>query len=404
VVDPFRLSRIVHLRAFVSLCLILGSVCLSTLCTGCATSDLDRARRLYYQGEFDAGASVLSNATSDVTTRVLVLMERGMMHQARGDYTESTLDWLDAHELAEYLDYYSISRGSASLMINDEVLAFRGRLYERVLLNAFAAQSYLALGLWDDAGVEARNIIAQLESREKFPDDAYSRYVAGFALESTGDADGARVQYRTAAELLDGIAVDPGTGALGRSSGPGNTVAREGLRRSSPTRSEQPAELVCFVGFGGAPNAAANHADGHRWGSSPYAEIHANGRYLGRSYTLNTTPALRSDTEDVLELQQEAKTAVRVALKETASELVAQQDEALGDLLRILLFALETEDDRQWETLPRWLQVARVPCPADLYSYTIVFFGAGGRRVEQRVVTAPLSRRGRFFASFCRAL
>jgi len=93
---------------------------------------------------------------------------------------------------------------------------------------------------------------------------------------------------------------------------------------------------------------------------------------------------------------------MRIATKIAIAEAVKQQNDAMGALVWLALFAMEAPDTRCWETLPLWLEVARVPCPADLKSYTVVFKSANGALLGKKVITTPLSRRGNTFISFCR--
>ena len=363
---------------------------------GCATSQLNRARSDFYDGRLDEGLAALEDAPDEKTDRVLLLMERGAIHQARGDYLESIRDWLEAAAQAEKLDYYSVSRGTASFAISDEVLAFRGAPFERVLLHAFAAKSYAALGLWEDAAVEGRRLIARLENRGAYPDDAYSRYVAAFCLQMIGDSDGAAFQYRAADGLLDSLHID----SIGHLS---PTAATEEAA-APPAAGRRPGEpeLVCFVLIGRAPGEGGRTPGGWRWEGSPHARISTGGRVLGRSYTLASTAALRAETEKATALRTTVKTTTRIALKEAASQLVAEENEALGDLLRLLLFSLETPDERHWSTLPQWLQVARVPCPADLSSYSVDIIDRGRTVKEGTTVSEPLVRQHNTYYSFVR--
>lgn len=375
--------------------------------SGCATSALDTARGEFYNGHPEAGVKALTPPPGDTTDRVLVLMERGTMHQATGDYADSVEDWLRAKTLADQLDYISVSRESASMVVNDRLLSFRGAPYERVLLHALAAESYLSMGLWQDAGVEGRGVIRRLESRGDFPDDAYSRYVTALSLELAGDDSGAVYQYRKASEIAAWCAIDPKTGALGPHVDTNALPdAAAPPPAPSPPRSKAGShELVCLVSIGRGPTGGESYAGSNwRWGSQPYAEIYDGDTYLGRSYVLARTDVLAEATKKVLALRKTVKTAGRVALKETAAQVVSQQDELLGDLLRLILFAMESPDTRQWETLPQWLGVARVPCPADLHEYRVVLKTGSGHVVEQRVIQSPLMKRGRTTVSRVRAL
>ena len=53
--------------------------------------------------------------------------------------------------------------------------------------------------MWDDAAVEGRNIIQHLSDRKGFPDDPFSRYIAGLSLELIGDHSNAALQMASGA-------------------------------------------------------------------------------------------------------------------------------------------------------------------------------------------------------------
>ncbi len=361
----------------------------AALSGGCANSNIDSARSNYFLGRYDVAIESLTEQPGSDKDRVLHLMERGMMRQAAGQYTDSAHDWLDAHLLADRLEYFSVSKQSISMLINDSALAFRGMWYERALLHDFAAMSYYALSLWDDAAVEARNNIFRLERRDKFPDDPFSRYVNGFSLEMSGDSQAARVQYDLANTLLNDPVIDPASGRIASCAAAGGEA--------------MPAELVCFIGIGRPSFAPGAGGDRWRWGTAPHARIYAtDGTFLGRSLTLNTTDKLAAQTDDVHATRRAVKTATRIAIKEVAAEMVEQEDELAGELLRLLLFSLEQPDRRRWVTLPEWLQVVRVPCPADLNAFRVDYHGMDGRLVTKDVITQPITKRGNTYVSFCR--
>jgi hypothetical protein len=320
---------------------------------------------------------------------VLYLMERGMISQAAGAYEDSTHDWLRAVQRNDYLEAYSLSRGAVSLVSNDRALPFRGAPYERTLMRAFMAKNFMADAKWDDAAVEARNVIAAQEDLNGFPDDAYSRYLAGFCMELIDDLSGARLQYQVASQLVDSVMIDPSTGRLGL---PGEA----GLRIDDG----ETHELICFIGIGGSATRSRRY--GPYIDSTMYAALLHEGRVLGRSYTLSELPRLRGATLDRLNNLQAAKEVARIAVKESIAHAVDNNDEALGELIHFLLFAMEIPDDRQWATLPTLLQVARVTCPASLDAFTVEFRSSRGQTFATRTVRAPLARRRNTFVSFCR--
>jgi len=382
-----------RLRAGAVLC---AGVAIAVLLGGCAAPNLNLARENFYAGNLTLAAQPLDDIPSDHTDRVLYLMERGSVKQAAHDYEGSAADWLAAADLAEWLDYYSVSRGSTSFLVNDKVMAFRGAPYERTLVHTFAATSYMALSLWEDAAVEARNIVDRLDTLDGFPDDAYSHYLAGFCFELVDDSQGAAFQYRAAAALAPHLRIDDSTGAI--------LPAKAAPAPGGNGPVVRGPELVCFVGIGRAPTERQSGYKADLARSAPYAEIYADDRYLGRSYALTATPTLLADTEKRLAARTTAKTATRVALKEVAAQALESENEVLGDLLRFILFSMETPDTRRWETLPRYLGVARVPCPPDLRSYTVIFKGRTGTTLGRRTVTIPITRRRDTVVSFCRDL
>ena len=377
------------------------SILLGSVLAGCATPPLQSARHDFYSGRLDQADRNLSEIPAPLTDRVLFLMERGTVRHARHDYQGSIRDWLDAVEAERELETYSLSRGSASLIVNDQTLSFRGAPYERTLLRAMLAQNYMALGLWDDVAVEGRNIVQNMQDLQGFPDDAFSRYVAGFSFEMIGDDSNAALQYRTAAAQLNGIGIDEATGTLMLVSTNGPPAVPS---PSAPRPGPHEAELVCFVSMGQTPCGLGMSAEECRGCPAPYAEIYAGGRCLGRSYPLANTADLLVATQKRVAALRAAKTVARIALKESIAEAVRKNNKALGDLLWFALFAMEQPDVRRWETLPLWLEVARVPCPSDLKDYEVLFKNADDSVIRRTTVATPLTRKGRAYVSFCRDL
>jgi hypothetical protein len=368
----------------------------SVLLTGCATAALDRARTDFYAGRLaEAGAALRDTGTTG-NNRVLVLLERGTIYQAMGDYEASARDFIEASDELEKMAAISVSKDTGSMVINDSVQDFRGAPYERTLLHALAALDHFAVGHWENAAVEARRIIRSLEPQVKgdYPDDAFSRYLAGFALEMMDDRSNAALQYRLAAGLSRHADIDDATGRL--SSKDKNPAAAP---------SDDKAELVCFFLLGRSPRGADVLQKNWRPESELYAEIQSGGRALGRSYALADTVDLAFTTEQKDAAAKLVKTVTRVAIKEQIAQGAGQNNDGLTELIRFVLIGLlEQPDVRRWETLPRWLQVARVPCPQDLKSFDAVLRNAAGVELRRVTVTQPIQRRRDTFVSFYRNL
>ena len=358
-------------------------LCLFALClAGCASPGINQARKQFYAGQLtEANAALAESDTGGGKDRVLVLMERGMIHHTAGEHAAATRDWLDAAGHIRQLDYVRLSEKTASMVINDRTETYTGRPYERALLHAFTAKSYFALGLLREAAVEARLIVDGFENLNGFPDDAYTRYIAGLAFEMIRDFNGSRIEYTQADKLTPAIHIDPASGRI--------APAGDSVRQPSSATGGH--ELVCLITIGRTPAYPAQSANAFNtgWGLYPYAEIRQNGTPLGRSYTLNTTGNLATLTQKRIAAIKAAKTVTRIVIKDSIADAVAENNPLLGEVMRLLLFALEMPDTRQWQTLPHWLQVARVPYSPENGSLEIVFRNASGRILRRTPLAAP---------------
>ena len=354
---------------------------ISLLIAGCATVPLDTARRNFnagYLDEADKNLAVIP-ANSD---RVLNLMERGMIRHLRRDYTNSTADWLEAVRVEKELRTHSASKAAASMLINDSLLDYRGYPFERTYLHVFLAKNYLARGMWSDAGVEGRTIALLMEKLDGFPDDAFSHYMAAFCLELSGDDSNAAMQYRLASKLAPWAGIDEKTGRFLPPNLPTNIVAS----------TYQPGpELVCFLDFDGTQGFIPESAD-----------IFAEGRYLGTSHTLGNVLSLEVTSSERMETRRAAKKLSRLALKGGIAMAASSKNDDLGSLLLLLLLATENDDLRHWETLPAKLAVARVPCPAGLKEFQVIFKSYSGAPLRSVTVSYPISCKGRTYVSLCR--
>lgn len=348
------------------------------LCGGCATPGLERGRAAFYRGQFDTADEALADLSPRGKDAILQGMERGMVRHLDGRYEASTTDWLRCVARIRDLHELSVSRGTTSMVVNDTVLTFRGAAFEQVLLHSFLAQNFLLARDAEGAAVEARNAIHLLEQRATFPDDAFSRYLAGLCLELAGDAQNARVQYRIAAELSPAAGIDPETGRLQAAATP-------------------PAgELICIVGLGRTGvwyrDGRARY-EGHGPRATPVATITVDGRTLGTTTILADTDRLYGTSQALTDAFRTGKTLTRIAIKEAIAESIAEDNPMLSELVRALLYATEVPDQRRWRTLPRWLGIARFPLHAPATDVRITSTHNGAPRVRQ-VVVQPLARIG----------
>jgi hypothetical protein len=126
---------------------------------------------LLAQADYPAALSRIDTAEKRATSskdEVVYLLDMGMLHHWNGDYRQSN-EYLERAERAIEENFTkSVTRAAASLLLNDNSLAYAGEDYEDIYLNVFKALNYLALGQNDAAFVEVRRInnkLVQLESK-----------------------------------------------------------------------------------------------------------------------------------------------------------------------------------------------------------------------------------------------
>jgi hypothetical protein len=367
--------------------------CLSLL-TSCSSHDLPAARHAFYQGQYEQSEEAIGTEAVDGKDSVLILMERGAIYQAEGKYEQSSMDFILAGDILDLLQTYSLSEGAASWVTNDTVYSFEGTPFERTLLNSMTALNHLAMDNWEDGGVEARRIIHSLadEQRgEEYPKDAFSRYLAAFILEQTGDFSNAKMQYQQANELRPDLQIDE----------KGLIYEEENSPEILPNRQE----LICFFLIGRSPTIRELQGEFSNSIYPPRIQLHANGKLLGHASILSSVRNLALLTWNLEAPARIAKMAARIAAKEAMARSLEDQDAALGALARIILIGmLEQPDFRRWETLPRWLGVARVPCPVELSTFDVTIQGEGNIVGESITVQQPIVQHGNIYFSFVRDL
>jgi tetratricopeptide (TPR) repeat protein len=368
-------------RFLPGLLMAVAAVCM----TGCATTRLESARHDYFRGNYLAAAAELDEQTYPQRDRVLFKMERGTIRQAAGDYDGSNRDFISAYDDIAAMTAIQVVQDTGSLVVNDTVQDYRGAPFERTMLHAFTAKNHLMLANFENAAVEARRIIESLkpEVRGDYPEDAYARYMAGFCLGLMGDWSNAALQYRLASELAPQLAIDERSGF----------IAPAGSQPAPPA--DMSRELIVFVLIGRSPSGQELLNQRRPYQPAGYADIIIDGARAGRSYQLADTVELAFTTKQKDAIKEAAKTVSRIAMKEVAAHQIDQQNEALGALFRIIMIGLlEQPDIRRWETLPRSLQVARVPIPENPREISVRFNTRSGSTLRTIPLPQPLPRRG----------
>ena len=380
-------------RCFNIITVVATTTVMIVFMSGCSTPVLDRARAAYYNGDPDAALVHLENLEVPDRDRILVLMERGTIYQAAGKYPESAHDYNEAYELLGKMDTLSVSRGASSLVVNDNMLNFYGYPFERSYLHVFSAMTYMAQADWQGAGVEGRRIINSLkpDKIKDYPEDTFSRYMAGLCMELVDDPSNARVEYRKASALSAALDIsDTGEISLKK----GNLAA--GLEGGPVSAGVGEHELICIVMMGRIADYSVSPPYGS--GQSPVVGLRYKDQALGYAYNMVDLSYMAALSERQVVLKTGVKTTGRVVGKWMVADAVSEQNEWAGLATWIVLFMLEQPDYRHWETLPRYINVGRVSCPDGLDQIELSFQGIK----HSYRLSAPVKQNGVLFLTFNR--
>jgi len=347
----YRLPKTVRALFWLALLLTLQA---------CATStSLQVAREQFRHGSAADALQTLSEASVSRRDQLLLYLDRGMVAQAAGQYTDSVVAFERAITLIDELDYVSVRDQTSALITNDWATRYSGEYSERLWIHTFQMINFLLLGLPEGAAVEARRAAALFEEQGDLLDqDQFTRSLIGLSFESAGQTDSAQVEYRRLAEDFD----DPV---------PSITGTRE-------------SELIVFVASGFiSPKLPGDlFVDYDVRISWPYyaqyAAVRPNITVLSQGQepleTLRADTTLVSISQKALEKRGKtiaARQALRLAAKHNIANALEKEDAVAGGIARLLLAVMEQADTRSWETLPANMLLLRIPLPAGEQTITL---------------------------------
>jgi len=135
-----------------------------------------------------------------------------MLSHCAGNYSQSAEVLQKADFSMEEAYTKSVAKAGASLLLNDNSLAYSGEDYENIYTNVFNALNYLQQGKASDGFVEIRRMNEKLNALEdkykpskkvkaiskktKFYNDALGRFLSLLMYRSEGSYDDASIDYR----------------------------------------------------------------------------------------------------------------------------------------------------------------------------------------------------------------
>lgn len=199
----------------------------------------------------------------------LLLLERATLYQAVGDHRAAVADFAAADQMMEILDLTPEGASvAAEYLWSDDAGLYRPPIYEKLMINIAAMASYLAMGDFSGARVEARRLTVLTSFFETtelagHPMMGAADYLAGLVMELSGERAKALRYYLAAARIGDAPGLDEaivrlsvGTTLAGHSE---VAAARERLGLGSTESPPEGAdsEVVVIVFSGLAPRREA---------------------------------------------------------------------------------------------------------------------------------------------------
>ncbi len=356
--------------------------------SGCATLALNRGRDEFYRGKLEEAETRMEAVRrARGRNKLLLLMERGLIYQAREKYGKSNCDLLKSAQEAGELETISVHRQAGSFLSSDLLLSYKGEPFERVLIHTYSAINFLKLRKWEDALVECKKALRKL-SCSPFPDDQpFTNYLAGICYEIMGEYDDARIEYEKVKKVRPDV-----------------PFLEHDLKRVSGSRKiSHGGGLICFIQIGKSPvkhSVESFIPPDKRFVIPEYcrrkyfcrkavvmvtpAFQQAEKVETFKSYLLTNIETLAGKTLSARMKKEVAREVARLAVKEKASKKIEEESsEVTGNLIRAGFMLLESADTRSWQTLPARLEAVSLFLNPGTYDVKIQFLGADNALLEE---------------------
>jgi uncharacterized protein len=345
--------------------------------------------------------SKLSQSTG--VDQLALLMEHGTTLQICEQYGQSTQVFNQAENLAEQVDYTSVSEIASSTLASEGLKTYKGDTFEKLFLNASKALNFLQEKNTDSALVEVRKMNQKFskfknEERKNFELNSFSKYLSGLIWESTGQFDDACIDYKdayfTATQFRD-VGVQMLTTCWNAQRvDEFNTLVKkinatnEEIQEAKSSNAKSEIVLVYLQGWG--PQKLENPASP----TFPYLvnvpnitqkltiDLYDQGKdKLNKSYLSDTIYSVADASRASLNADQASLIARRLAArvaKHVVAKQISDKDPLLGIVALVGMVVSDRADLRQWSFLPNTIQIIRIPVNPG--KYTLKLGGLGRDR------------------------
>jgi hypothetical protein len=383
----------------------------ASLLSGCATyqTKVDDARRALAQEDPAKAAGLLEPLAHKPSDDQLVyLLDYATALQDAHRYKESTQAYQEAAKIADIQDYHSISKITASLLLSEEMVQYKGDDYEKVLIHAMNAVNYLELGELDEALVEVRDLNTMLykfkyEAKKDYDQNPFAFYLSALIYEADHEYDDAYIAYKAA------YAVAPNYAPLRED------LVRAALNAQRPEevakwraqfpevkakrRDRSMGELVLVYQQGWGPRKVPRPESPRFPMLIPYSSNTQSANLIAGDMQIQTSRIFSVTDTAIKTLNDDYARLVGMRLagigaKAVVADQIGQKNKALGAVAWLAMNLADRADLRQWSTLPQTFQIARLPLKPGTYKVNVEGLGygntpSGENMPEREVVIRP---------------
>lgn len=396
-------------------------------------------------GDYDSAVKYIETAEKEGEyadkDRVLLFLDKGVVYHYAEMYNKSNEAFHQAEYLIDSLYTKSLSKGAASLLLNDNALDYSGEVYEDLYINIFKALNYLHLGKFDDAYVEVHKIsdklkefsvyfkeaVAEIQQYDEnkikfdvdeidFYNDAFADYISHLIYREDGEEDDSRISLEKAKDAWENypevynyempvplketetkrvttlnIIAFSGNAPVKVPIGARITTFDGWIMISDPT--DFHVTPIPFPGIRNGWNFKFEFPDLEEVGTVvDNIEIYIDGNHAGNLELLENISNVADKTFQTRKSMIFFKTAMRAVAKGISAGLAGEEikkntkDKELGDALAFLFNVAvdmtEHADLRTWRTIPGYSFTAEVPIDEGTYDIEIRFVGLKGQTLK----------------------
>ena len=366
----------------------------------CATyqGKVEQARLHLENGQYTVAVDSLRTLAEEPGNDQLVyLLDYAIALQVAGNIEESIKALIRADRLADEVDYTSVSRETGAILLNEEMLQYKGDTFEKIFINAELAMNFLSLGKLDEALVEARRMNEKYmryreDDKKSFELNVLGKYLSALAWEASARYDDAYIAYH------DAYKIDPTNPVIQADLVRMAKIARRpdaytkwkkqlAVQEAPQWYDRNLGEVIVLFKQGWGPRKRMSYADIRFPELSPYRVRTQSSFVKVESLTqgegLRTEMLYDAETAAIQTLHDDygrlvARRLGGIVAKEVLADQVRQKNEALGALTAFALHVSDRADLRQWSTLPQTVQIRRMMLPPGKYrieSVGIDYFG-----------------------------